>query len=296
MYYEIDEKAARQAKEMCSFSAYQEGSATAKYRQLVDAAAALVSNKKAKVSEFYHGRLDSLLDSYARILADAINRENEISCRCPSVLVAGSANFPVRKKEKQVAAWDSNRENFRKADGILDKIRSTGTGPIDFADPHAEEFLADRVQQLQQCLDNAKATNAYYRKNKTLVGCPGITPDRAQHLDGILEENKKQFGSAQPFPGYELTSIRNRLHAAEDRLQEFQSRKAAPAGDTVFPGGVIVRNLDLDRLQIFFDEKPDEEQRAALKSNGFRWSPKNSAWQRQLTDSAERAARRALGL
>ena len=50
------------------------------------------------------------------------------------------------------------------------------------------------------------------------------------------------------------------------------------------------------RLNIFFGSKPKEETRAALKSNGFRWSPKNQAWQRQLTRNAEDAARRALNL
>ena len=54
--------------------------------------------------------------------------------------------------------------------------------------------------------------------------------------------------------------------------------------------------VEADRLQILFDEKPDEETRAALKSNGFRWSPRYNAWQRQLTQNAESAARRALNL
>ena len=53
-------------------------------------------------------------------------------------------------------------------------------------------------------------------------------------------------------------------------------------------------NPILNRLQILFDEKPDEDTRKALKSNGFRWSPKNGAWQRQLTDNAIRAAKTAL--
>ena len=54
--------------------------------------------------------------------------------------------------------------------------------------------------------------------------------------------------------------------------------------------------MEQNRLQILFDDKPDEETRAALKSNGFRWSPKNQAWQRQLTRNAEYAARRVLNL
>ena len=42
-------------------------------------------------------------------------------------------------------------------------------------------------------------------------------------------------------------------------------------------------NTEANRLQIFFDEKPDAATREELKSNGFRWSPKAEAWQRQLT-------------
>ena len=56
-------------------------------------------------------------------------------------------------------------------------------------------------------------------------------------------------------------------------------------------GGEIVKNAELNRLQIVFDEIPGEETRAELKRNGFRWSPSNQAWQRQLTPNAEAAAR-----
>ena len=57
-------------------------------------------------------------------------------------------------------------------------------------------------------------------------------------------------------------------------------------------GGEIVKNAELNRLQIVFDEIPGEEIRDELKRNGFRWSPSNQAWQRQLTPNAEAAARR----
>ena len=49
-------------------------------------------------------------------------------------------------------------------------------------------------------------------------------------------------------------------------------------------------NTEANRLQIFFDGKPDEATRTELKSNGFRWSPKAEAWQRQLTNNAYYAA------
>ena len=69
-----------------------------------------------------------------------------------------------------------------------------------------------------------------------------------------------------------------------------------PDNTTKFDGGEIVRNAEENRLQILFDEIPDADTRDALKSNGFRWSPRNKAWQRQLTQNAEYAARRVLGL
>lgn len=41
-----------------------------------------------------------------------------------------------------------------------------------------------------------------------------------------------------------------------------------------------------NRLQLVFDGKPEPEQITALKHNGFRWSPRFKAWQRQLTENA----------
>ncbi len=43
------------------------------------------------------------------------------------------------------------------------------------------------------------------------------------------------------------------------------------------------------RLQLIFDGKPEENTRNILKSNGFRWSPKNMAWQRHLNANSDYA-------
>ena len=54
----------------------------------------------------------------------------------------------------------------------------------------------------------------------------------------------------------------------------------------------IIRNKDEMRLQLVFDGKPAEKTREILKSNGFRWAPSQSAWQRLLNDNAEYALKR----
>ena len=50
----------------------------------------------------------------------------------------------------------------------------------------------------------------------------------------------------------------------------------------------IVHNTDDNRLQLLFPGKPDPGMIEKLKSRGFKWSPRNKAWQRQLTPNALR--------
>lgn len=97
-YYPINENLARASHDMRSMSTYPDGYATREYRASVDKAAALVEEKKQKVSPYYHEKLDALLDSYARRLAQWTDDHNRNGASCPSVLVCGAGNFPVRKK------------------------------------------------------------------------------------------------------------------------------------------------------------------------------------------------------
>lgn len=304
MYYEISEETARRSHEMRSMRDYQTGSATAEYRAAIDEAAALVESQKKRVSPYYHEKLDSLLDTYARRLAKWTNDYNRNGASCPSVLVCGPANFPVRKKERQNAREDSLWAEYKQIEGLLDKIRSIGTGPVDLTDPHAREILTDQLNGYQKQLENAKAANAYYKKHKTLEGCPGISEKNLEWLTRPGVFNCGENGTPLelyrcPFPAYELQSIRGYIKRVEKRLKELdklQAAQADPEPAEEHDGFQIVRNAAENRLQILFDDIPDADTRAALKSNGFRWSPKNKAWQRQLTDNAERAARIVLNI
>ncbi len=302
-YGSIDEETARNAHYCVHMGDYKPGSATASYRNSVNKAAQMVEQQKARVSAFYHDKLDALLNSYARRLAQWTNDYNRNQASYPSQFIAGAGNFNMRKHNRQMSREDSLWEEYRQIEAILDKIRSVGTGPVDLADPHAREMLTERLNSQRQMLEDAKTANAYYRKHKTLEGCPGLSEKNRAWLTrpGVFASGDgspiSQYGS--PFPAYELASIRGKIERTEQRLAELDRREqqaAEPQTGTAFDGGQIVRNIDLNRLQILFDAIPDADTRAALKQNGFRWSPKNQAWQRQLTDNAERAARQVLRL
>lgn len=302
-YYEISEETARNAHYCVHMSDYKPGSATASYQNSVNKAAQLVEQQKARVSAFYHDKLDALLNSYARRLAAWTNDYNRNQSSYPSQFIAGAGNYNMKKHNRQMAREDSLWEEYRQIEAILDKIRSVGHGPVDLADPHAREMLTERLNSQRQMLEDAKTANAYYRKHKTLEGCPGLSEKNRAWLTrpGVFASGDGSpislYGS--PFPAYQLSSIRGKIERTEQRLAEIDRREqqaAEPQTGTAFDGGQIVRNIDLNRLQILFDAIPDADTRAALKQNGFRWSPKNQAWQRQLTDNAERAARQVLRL
>ena len=297
MYYEIDENMARRAKEMVSMSGYKPGSATESYQAQVDEAADLVAKQKAKLSPFYHDKLDALLDRYARRLAQWTNDYNRNGASCPSVLVSGGSNFPVKKKNRQNAREDSLWQEYKTIEAILDKIKNTGSGPVDLADPYAREMLTDQLQRLQGQLDEGKAMNAHYRKHKTMKGFPGMSDDIAAQNDAAIA-SAPAFAQ-RPMPDFHLASLRGKIKRVQARIAELdrlQALQANPAPAEEHNGFQIVRNAEQNRLQIIFEDIPDEETRAALKSHGFRWAPRNKAWQRQLTENAERDAHRILGI
>ena len=170
-YYPIDETTARRAKEMSSFYNYKPGSATASYRQEVDKAA-IAEAQKARVDPMYHEKIDRLLDTYARKLAENLNHGYAIAARCPSVLIAGPANFLVRKKEKQNRAADANIKEWQEIQGILSRIRGVGTAGISSDDENALQKLRAKLARHEREQEEMKAINAYYRKHGTLDGCP----------------------------------------------------------------------------------------------------------------------------
>ena len=299
-YYEINEETARRAHEMMSFRDYPENQATNEYRAAVDEAAALVEKRKKAVSQYYHQKLDALLDTYARKLADWTNAYNRNGASCPSVMVCGPANFPTRKKERQNARESALWQEYNAIKDILRKIEQIGTGPVDLADPHAGEILADQLQKLTSRLERIKALNYYHRKHQTFKGFPDLTDEAAADMDRSFEELKIRAPYiTKPFPDYELTSLRSKIKRVQARIAELEVLKAQseqPQEDTEFDGGRIVRNAAENRLQILFDDIPDADTRQALKSHGFRWSPRNQAWQRQLTKNAEYDAQKILNL
>ena len=289
-YYSINEGAARRAKEMNSFSDYKPGSATAEYRHYVDNAFEIAQAQKKRVDPMYHEKIDSLLDTYARKLAANMNHSFAIDARVPSILIAGGSNFPVRQKEKQNAARDSNMQEWQYIQGLLDKIRSTGMGGIRQDDPQAIPKLQKKLDGLVKAQETMKAVNAYYRKHGTLDGCPHLSPDNIENLKADMASSWHY--EKKPFQSWELSNNNAEIHRVRQRIESLTRAKETVYVGWVFDGGHVEANREQSRLQVFFEDKPDADARQQLKEHGFRWAPSVGAWQRLLNGNAYYAADR----
>ena len=289
-YYSINEGAARRAKEMNSFSDYKPGSATAEYRHYVDNAFEIAQAQKKRVDPMYHEKIDSLLDTYARKLAANMNHSFAIDARVPSILIAGGSNFPVRQKEKQNAARDSNMQEWQYIQGLLDKIRSTGMGGIRQDDPQAIPKLQKKLDELVKAQETMKAVNAYYRKHGTLDGCPHLSPDNIENLKADMASSWHY--EKKPFQSWELSNNNAEIHRVRQRIESLTRAKETVYVGWEFDGGHVEANREQSRLQVFFEDKPDADARQQLKEHGFRWAPSVGAWQRLLNGNAYYAADR----
>ena len=162
--------------------------------------------------------------------------------------------------------------------------------PIRREDPQAIEKLNEQIKAAEELQTKMKAVNAYYRKAGTCKGFPGMSAGEAAKHDANAESGYSW--EKQPYPSYALSGNSAEIRRLKKRVEEIKKDRETGFTGWTFQGGEVVANEDACRLQIFFDEKPNEEQRTALKSNGFHWAPTENAWQRQLNQNAVYAADR----
>ena len=278
---------------MISFDDYRDGSATETYQREVEQIYQLaekVAERRSDAAE----KAEKLADQYAKLLADYYNTNFQIDQMCPSVMIAGPAKFPVRKKERQNQAWDRNREKYERCKEIEDKIRNLLSGKeiITSGDPEAAEKLKNKLANLEKAQETMKAVNAFYRKHKTLDGCPNLSWEQIEKLKSSMNDSWRN--DPRPFESYQLTNNNAEIRRLKERIKKLEEVKARPADTKEYDGFSVVEDPEAMRIKLLFEDKPSAEIRDVLKKNGFRWSPRANAWQTQLTNNGRYRLERVL--
>lgn len=291
-YYTINEKAAKEAKSLWSFSDYEEESKTREYQSQVDEVYTIVSELPEELQE----KGEALSDAYAKKLADWYNKQFKIESMHPSVMISGAGHFNVQKKEKQNQAQSKHYAEYDNIQSILYKIKNLPKTAkiIKSGDADAVEKLKAKIEKLEADQTEMKTANAYYRKHKTMKGYADLAEEQAEVYDKAIAESWYKV----PYARFELTNNNAKIRNVKERLASLEKVKATAEenndeekfSDLPF---TVVRNTEIMRLQLFFEGKPSAEIREVLKKNGFRFAPsQNNAWQRHLNNNGLYALKR----
>ena len=136
-------------------------------------------------------------------------------------------------------------------------------------DPDAIEQLEEKASKLKQKRDEYKCLNAYWRKHKTMKGCPGISDATAERLDREIPESYSW--QRQPVPAYRLTNMGAEIRRAEKRIEEVRDRNARTEQANASGGVLFEATSDGAYTFVTFAERPEWEIITALKDAGFSW-------------------------
>jgi len=185
-------------------------------------------------------------------------------------------------------------EEADKADYWAQRAESAEhSNAISSDDPEAADLLQAKIERLEAKQAMMKAANRIVRKKNLsdeekiaeLVKAFGWKEETAV---AVLTPD---FAGRVGFPSYKLTNNNANIKRLKQRLSETEKRDGRETTNERHGDIGVTRNAEENRIQLFFDGKPEKEVRTFLKKNGFRWAPSNGCWQRQWNNAGEWAAK-----
>ena len=281
---------------------------------------------KQERREAYAEKIDAKRDRFDDLAIKARSDSNAAhgeANRIASVIPMGQpilvGHYSEKRHRRDLARIDSSMQKAvsldSKAKHYAKKSKNYGTNGISSDNPDACDLLRTKLSRLESERESYKAANkvlgAAHRKAKKDNGGEDITGMGAwlkiiAALD-VSEEIRQQmkrglsFAASYSFVkfGYQITNLGATIRTVKKRIEalEQEEKRAEVPAEVIEGDGYTVEECpDDNRLRFFFDGKPAAEVRSIMKQNGFRWSPKAGAWQRQLNANGRAAAKRVAGL
>lgn len=229
--------------------------------------------------ENYEERKEARIERYKELAIknkeaslNAYNYSNKLASMIPMgqpILVGHHSEKSHRSHLKRIhSQMDKFCELQNKSDYYNDKaIAAENNNIISSDDPKAITLLKEKLEKLE--------------KQRTQI---------KEHNKKAKKENKDIL------PSWHLSNLGQRIVSIKKRINQLNKLNKLETRETKFDNGIIKENVEENRLQILYDEIPSVEERTKLKRNGFRWSPYNKAWQRQLNNASAWAVENVLNI
>ena len=256
-----------------------------KVRKAAETGTSKMQEKAIWLEEYY-------LNKWYELFTDYIRKTS----RCLSSAITGPSNFPTARAIKRNGYRDNAAQAMYEFERSLDKRIEKAMLKTYTTKERAEmelEVKVKRVEKLEELAEISKDLNKLVKKaskNLDLLEDPNFMAE----VPVNLRTNFKNCAhNNEPIArGFELTSYRNKIKQANQMIDKLKAQiEALDSEEEVKTIQVserfsYLKNVAEDRLQLFFNFKPEVDIRSLLKSSGFKWSPRFNAWQRQLTNNA----------
>ena len=154
-------------------------------------------------------------------------------------------------------------------------------------DDNAVEKLENKLKELERVQETMKAANKIIRsKNMSELE----KYDKLLEL-GLTDSQVRRLFVPNCFGeiGFASCSITNNgasIRRVKQQLEKARSMKSMENKEYSVGDIDVVENYSENRIQLFFNGKPDERVKGVLKKNGFRWSGYNGCWQAYINCSS----------
>lgn len=264
--------------------------------------ASMTETDKAERIEAYEARIEARREHYAELAikhADASATAYAGVRRILDSIPPGQPilvdHYSVNRHRADLSRMDrgmaASVKHQETAEYYADKAENYGTHGISSADPAALDKLRAELAELEKANEDAKAINRHFRKIGSLDNCPvEISEKLRAGIEKAIEYHRKYSrkpGSVVGTNGAEIKRIRDRIATLEKNAERGHVERE-------FSGGTCKEDPDENRINFYFDGKPEEVTRNILKQNGFKWSPSRKAWTRLLNNAARCAARNVI--
>lgn len=207
---------------------------------------------------------------------------------CASSAITGGSGFNARRAEKA-----NNREHAKYEQFIewREKALKSIARRFEAERPKSEkdkELLEDWKQQVDK-LFCGWMMNRFKSRLETVA-----RNGKVELVRSVLDYLATKQIEKNVVLATKRHSVWKLLEVAEKAKESLEEKATAESQESEINGVRVVRNMQADRLQLFFDGKPAPDMISNLKHAAFRWSPSNGCWQRQLTQNAISATERIL--
>lgn len=163
-------------------------------------------------------------------------------------------------------------------------------------DPEALTKLKEKLKGMQESQELMKSANKIVKSKKL------SEVEKVEKLQELGCTEKQAIGILTPdfcnrigFPSYKLTNNNGNMKRVKDRIKSLEIRATQETTEIEINGVRLVDNVEANRIQIFFPDKPNEEVRAYLKRVcRFKWSGYNGCWQRHRSRDAQYYAKEVI--